>query len=274
MRFTHTQYGSHTVREARRKVIMSYEELIEALMPVARTAGERIMDVYAKPAMSGTKGDGSPVTEADDAAETVILAALKAIAPEILVISEENAASHSLAAPERFFLVDPLDGTREFLKRDGKGAFTVNIALIEKGIPVMGLVYAPALNRMFSGSQATGAHEDRGDGPATIAARKSMPGQLVAVASESHRDAATNQWLANEGIKKTVSIGSSLKFCLLAAGEADVYPRFGPTMEWDTAAGDAVLRAAGGKVRLPQGEVMPYGKPKYRNGAFVAWGRE
>ncbi len=250
---------------------MTLQSLIDALIPVAREAGACIMAVHAKPVDATLKGDGSPVTEADSAAEAVILAALARIAPGIPVVSEENAASHLLAPPRRFFLVDPLDGTKEFIKRDGKGSFTVNIALIEDGVPVLGLVFAPALNRLFTGAAGLGATEDKGHGPRPITVRRAGA-MRVAVASASHRDAATDAWLSAEGINQTVSIGSSLKFCLVAAAEADVYPRFGPTMEWDTAAGDAVLRAAGGMVRLPEGGMFPYGKPGYRNGGFIARG--
>lgn len=231
------------------------------------------MTVYASDPEADFKADGSPVTLADQLAEAVILSALARIAPDIPVVSEENAASHSLHAPERFFLVDPLDGTREFVKRDGKGAFTVNIALIDNGVPVAGVVHAPALDRLFAGAIGHGASESQGDGRLSIAVRP-IPGEgPVAVASSSHRDRETDDWLSAQRIREVVSIGSSLKFCLIAAGEADVYPRFGPTMEWDTAAGDAVLRAAGGEVRSPGGQLMRYGKPAYRNGAFIARGR-
>ncbi len=251
---------------------LSYQALIDALEPVAREAGAKIMEIYGTDAQADFKGDGSPVTLADKPAEAVILAALKRIAPDVTVISEENAASHALAAPAQFFLVDPLDGTKEFLKRDGKGSFTVNIALIEHGVPVMGVVFAPALDRMFSGGKGIGAFESR-DGTRRAMQVRAVPASgRVAVASASHRDAQTDAWLAGQGITDTVSIGSSLKFCLVAAGEADVYPRFGPTMEWDTGAGDAVLRAAGGRLCLPDDSAFDYGKPDYRNGAFVAWG--
>jgi len=250
---------------------MTYQDLIDALKPVARDAGAKIMAVYAKDPKADFKGDGSPVTEADQAAEAVILPALERLAPEIAVISEENAASHNLKAPERFFLVDPLDGTKEFLKRDGKGSFTVNIALIENGLPVMGVVFAPALNRMFAGAAGLGAEEEDASGTRRIETRKTPPASgPVAVASASHRDQATNDWLAANGVEQTVSIGSSLKFCLVATGEADVYPRFGPTMEWDTAAGDAILRAAGGHLQNPDGTTFAYAKPNYRNGPFIA----
>ncbi|SDC23706.1 3'(2'),5'-bisphosphate nucleotidase CysQ [Ruegeria marina] len=250
----------------------SHETLIAALTPVVRDAGARIMEIYAQPPQADQKGDGSPVTAADVAAEAVILTALARIAPDIPIVSEENADSHGLDAPERFFLVDPLDGTKEFLKRDGKGSFTVNIALIEGGVPVMGIVYAPALNQLFCGAVGVGATEDRGTGARPITTRTASGAGRIAVASASHRDAETDAWLAAEGITNTVSIGSSLKFCFVAAGEADVYPRFGTTMEWDTAAGDAVLRAAGGSVQNPDGTPFVYAKPRYRNGAFVARG--
>lgn len=247
---------------------MNHEALAEHLLPVAREAGAVILDIRKKGARAESKADGSPVTDADRMAEQIILPALAHVAPGVAVVSEENVQSHTIEAPERFFLVDPLDGTKEFLKEDGKGAFTVNIALVEQGVPVFGIVYAPALGRLFHGSIRLGAFEN--GRPVRVRAVPSTG--PVAVASASHRDEATNNWLAENGIDQTVSIGSSLKFCLLAAGEADVYPRFGPTMEWDTAAGDAVLRAAGGAVTMPDGRPFPYGKPGYRNGAFVARG--
>jgi 3'(2'), 5'-bisphosphate nucleotidase len=249
---------------------MSQLDLITALIPAARAAGEKIMDIYARDVQADFKTDGSPVTEADEAAEAIILTALARHAPDIPVVSEENAASHAMQAPARFFLVDPLDGTKEFLKRDGTGAFTVNIALIEQGSPVAGIVFAPALGRMFWGVAGSGAWTDDDAGTRAITLRAPPATGRVAVASASHRDADTNAWLAAQGITQTVSIGSSLKFCLVAAGEADVYPRFGPTMEWDTAAGDAVLRAAGGMTRTPEGAIFPYGKPGFRNGGFIA----
>lgn len=249
---------------------MKLGELAEDLIPVARTAGDEILRVYDLGPDADFKADGSPVCAADRAADRVIVEALKQLAPDIPVVSEENAKSHDLAPQARFFLVDPLDGTKEFLKRDGKGSYTVNIALIEDGAPVMGIVYAPALDRMFVGCDGDGATELCGGNAKDIACRDGAQNELTAVASASHRDAETDDWLKNNNIKNTVSIGSSLKFCLVAAGEADVYPRFGPTMEWDTAAGDAVLRAAGGSVCNPDGSVMQYAKPNYRNAAFIA----
>lgn len=252
----------------------SNTDILERLLPAVREAGTAIMAVYARGAEATIKDDGSPVTEADRAAEAVILAALAEVAPDIQVVSEENAASHGLAPRQRFFLVDPLDGTREFLKRDSKGSFTVNVALVEDRRPVMGLVYAPALGRLFGGDLKKGAFEMVAGARQAIRVRPLPAAGRVAVASASHRDAATDRWLAGQGITQTVSIGSSLKFCLVACGEADVYPRFGPTMEWDTAAGDAVLRAAGGCTETPDGTPFLYGKADYGNGAFIAWGRK
>jgi len=252
---------------------LSYAKLVELLVPVARRAGAAIMEVHRECASAQTKADGSPVTEADLAAEAIILAALKALTPHIPVVSEENAASHAGKAPVRFWLVDPLDGTKEFLKAAGKGAFTVNIALIDNGYPVLGIVFAPALGRMFWGARNLGAREASGESTREIGVREVPASGPVAVASASHRDAETDDWLKANRIGQTVSIGSSLKFCLVAAGEADVYPRFGPTMEWDTAAGDAVLRAAGGATADVSGKPFAYGKAGYRNSGFIAYGR-
>ena len=245
--------------------------LAELVAPV-RDAGRLIMDIHARGVASRDKPDGSPVTEADEAAEKVLLAALADLAPGITVISEENAGSHSIDPPDCFFLVDPIDGTKEFLRPDGNGAFTVNIGLVMKGVPVMGIVLAPALDRLFCGLVGDGATETR-DGATREIAIRDVPGEGArAVASRSHRDPETDAWLAANSITETVSTGSSVKFCLVAAGEADVYPRFGPTMEWDTAAGDAVMRAAGGSMLTPEGAPYLYGKPDYRNTPFIACG--
>lgn len=246
--------------------MVNYSYLLNSLLPIARQAGKAIMDVYTEGFEHALKSDGSPVTKADKAAEKIILDGLKQHAPDIIVISEENPESHDLKAPETFFLVDPLDGTKEFLKRDGKGAFTVNIALIENNAPTLGIIYAPALDRMFYGATDLGAFEDAD--PIKVCHVKTE--KRIAVASQSHRDEKTNQWLAENNLNETVSIGSSLKFALLACGEAHIYPRFSPTMEWDTAAGDAILRAAGGSVTNPDGSTFQYGKVKYLNGGFIA----
>ena len=230
------------------------------------------MEIYENPSEVRHKSDGSPVTRADTNAENVILSALQKLAPDILVISEENSASHFLDAPQSFFLVDPLDGTRDFLKQDSRGHFTVNIALIENRQPVVGVVFAPALDRLFSGIVEKDAIESRNGHIFAINASDPPEAELTAVVSASHQDAETSRWLKRCGITKKVSMGSSLKLCLVASGEADVYPRFSPTMEWDIAAGHAVLLAAGGVIMNLDGTKLKYRKPNYRNGAFIAWG--
>ncbi len=253
-------------------IAVDYSHLLEELKITARDAGHEIMKIYTNSIEATYKEDGSPVTLADKVAENIILTKLKKIIPEISIISEENSTSHNLKAVDQFFLIDPLDGTKEFLKKDGLGSFTVNIGLIENGIPTLGIVYAPALNRMFFASSSLGAFEESNNLVKPIKIRALPQSGAIAVASISHRDKLTDAWLEDYQIKDTISIGSSLKFCLVACGEADVYPRFGPTMEWDTAAGDAVLRCAGGAVRLPNDEPFNYGKPNYRNGSFIAHG--
>lgn len=253
----------------RRNIVELTELLAELTAPVLR-AGELVMAIHDRGADWRVKADGSPVSEADEAAEAVLLEALRAVAPDIPVVSEENAASRAMTPPPSFFLVDPIDGTREFLRTDGNGAFTVNIGLIEDGSPVFGIVHVPARDRFFSGIVGRGAWETSRGVTRDLAVRPVPDSGPVAMASRSHRDSLTNDWLVQHRITETISTGSSLKFGLLAAGEADVYPRFGPTMEWDTAAGDAILRAAGGTAVTPEGAAFTYGKDGYRNGAFIA----
>ena len=251
---------------------INYLSLACKLVKAVREAGQAIVDIYQLGASANIKDDGSPVTKADLASEAILLTAISVAAPSIQIVSEENATSHGFAVTDRFFLVDPLDGTKEFLKADNKGAFTVNIGLVEGEVPVMGIVYAPALDRLFFGAQDAGAFEMRGGVCRKIEVRKPPADGWTAVASASHRDKATNDWLQAHGIGNTIAIGSSLKFCLIAAGEADAYPRYGPTMEWDTAAADAILRAAGGSVLTASGQLLSYGKPRYRNTSFFAFG--
>lgn len=248
-------------------------QLSQALLPTLYEAGDVIMAIHKRRISSRFKPDGSPVSEADEAAEALLLPAIAKAAPEIPIISEENAASHTLSVAPLFFLVDPIDGTKEFLKPDGKGSFTVNIGLIQDGKPIMGLVYAPAFDALYGGIVGQGAVKITKDVTQELAVRDVPITGAVAVASASHRDGATNHWLETHQISEIKSIGSSLKFCLIAEGMADVYPRFGPTMEWDTAAGDAVLRAAGGMVMTTDYAPYPYGKPAYRNTAFIATGK-
>jgi 3'(2'), 5'-bisphosphate nucleotidase len=244
---------------------------------VVRRAGALIMQVYGTAFEVQHKSDASPVTEADQLAEDCILAALKTLDPLTPVVAEE-AAAQGLAptASRRFWLVDPLDGTREFVARNGE--FTVNVALIEDGAPVLGLVYAPVLDDLYLGAAGQGAVLVRNRQRRPIHCRPAQATHATLACSRSHGDeAALQQWLQVSQpqlkIAQRLAIGSSLKFGLLAAGQADVYPRFGPTMEWDTAAGHAVLRAAGGDVLDLQGQPLRYGKPGYRNPHFVAWGQ-
>lgn len=244
--------------------------LIAEMNRAALDAGRVILDIYGQSFTPERKADGSPVTEADRQAEALILEHLKAAAPGIPIVSEENAASHSLKPPGRFFLVDPLDGTKEFVSRNGE--FTVNIALIEEGVPVLGVVYAPVKGGLYW-VDARGRAIEALDGRETIIRVRPAPASgLVAAISRSHLDEASTAYLAKHKIAGTISAGSSLKFCLVARGDADVYPRFGTTNEWDTAAGDAVLRAAGGRMSTPEGHVFRYAKPNYRNGPYIAWG--
>ena len=253
---------------------MAYlQTLQQALLPAIYEAGRAIMAVHKKQISSRLKPDGSPVSEADEAAEAILLPALGQAAPNITVISEENAASHHITPPELFFLVDPLDGTKEFLKPDGEGSFTVNIGLIYQGSPIFGMVLAPAFDTLYCGIVGHGAVKIINGKQQTISVRDVPDEGAVAVASASHRDEATNRWLADHAISQIKSIGSSLKFCLIAEGQADVYPRFSPTMEWDTAAGDGVLRAAGGLMMAQSYTPYSYGKPDYRNAPFIARGK-
>jgi 3'(2'), 5'-bisphosphate nucleotidase len=228
-----------------------------------------------------TKEDHSPCTAADQDTERFILAELARDMPNIPVVAEESAVDgRTPKIGAHFFLVDPLDGTKEFLSRNGE--FTVNIAEIENGVPVRGVVYAPAKNRLFFGEMQSGAFElglRSGAGPdwskaRPIHVRKPAADGMIAVASRSHRDSKTDEYLAHYNVKDFVTAGSSLKFCLVAAGEADIYPRHGRTMEWDTAAGHAVLNAAGGSVTKLDGAPFLYGKASegFANPFFVAKG--
>jgi 3'(2'), 5'-bisphosphate nucleotidase len=256
-------------------------DLLSSLIYTAQRAGGAIMSVYATDFAVKDKADASPVTVADEAAEKIILEDLAAIAPGIPVVAEESVAAGRVPViAERFFLVDPLDGTREFVSR--RDEFTVNIALVEDGEPVLGVVYAPARHELYWGDVRAGkaGHIDADpDGTMSsmgtpMSAREPPTRGLTAVASRSHRTPETDAFLAQYSVAEFLSIGSSLKFCLVAAGKADLYPRVGTTMEWDTAAGHAVLSAAGGSVTGLDGAPFRYGKPGFRNGNFVARGRK
>ena len=251
-------------------------ELVKEMRRLAIIAGHEILKIYRSGDLDvKTKNDKSPVTKADKAADAIISAGLTKKFEYIPLVTEEQAQSHSIS-DDRFLIVDPLDGTKEFIhKRD---QFTVNIALVENGVPTLGVVYAPALGRLFYTDSKSSAIEELAPFDKTIigerkSIRVSKPDNsaLIVVASKSHRDAATDEYIAKYQVADFTSAGSSLKFCLLANGEADFYPRLGRTMEWDTAAGDALLRAAGGKV-IDFEEKLPlrYGKANYENPFFVA----
>ena len=251
--------------------------LLESMVNCAARGGAIVWDHFNGDLAVERKADDSPVTAADHAAEAVILAGLAAAAPGIPVVAEEETAAGRVpAVGARFFLVDPLDGTKEFIQRGTD--FTVNIGLIEDGAPTLGVVYAPARSEMYWGdvasmqaSRATWPPHGYSSATRSIGVRQPAT-PLCAVASKSHNTPETEAWLAAARIGSRVSIGSSLKFVLVASGEADVYPRPAPTMEWDTAAGDAVLRAAGGRVFDLDGRPLGYGKERFFNPGFIATG--
>ena len=245
---------------------------LETLVRIARAAGEVVMRHYEAGCDARVKPDRSPVTDADEEAERLILGELALAFPGVPVVAEEQAAAgHICEVGARFFLVDPVDGTKEFLKRGGE--FTVNIGEIVDREPVSGVVLAPAIGRLFVGAAGEGDFELSSGKIRDIACRVTDPDGLVAVSSRSHPDAVTDELLKTLPIKGHTNAGSSLKFCLVAAGEADIYARGGRTMEWDTAAGHAVLRAAGGSVTRWDGTPFLYGKPGFENPAFVARGK-
>jgi 3'(2'), 5'-bisphosphate nucleotidase len=246
---------------------------------ICSVAAVPVMEVYRSDFTPQQKADRSPVTEADMRAEAIILKALQSACPGIPVLAEEQfEAGVRPEVDDVFLLVDPVDGTKEFIAKNGE--FTLNIALIEKGAPVAGSVYAPALERIYLGGRVAraGALQPGGsinaDALSGIATRKTPPAKgAVAVMSRSHADERTRAFAGEFGVTQSLSAGSSLKFCRIAEGEADIYPRFGPTMEWDTAAGHAVLNSAGGAVTQPDRSPFLYGKSAagYRNGDFIAW---
>ena len=252
----------------------------EQLARIALDAGKLVMDIYSTDFDVERKDDASPVTEADQKAEDLILAALAEADPDLDVIAEESVAAGRIPDHDvRFALVDPLDGTKEFINKNGQ--FTVNIAIIEHGKPVMGVVYAPALNRLFlaeSPDRAWQAEVKPGeavpgsDARLPLHIRKAPEDGLTAIASKSHRSVETDEFLARFDVNEIISAGSSLKFCLVGAGEADIYPRMGRTMEWDTAAGHAIVHYAGGNVTDMDGNELQYGKPGFENPHFIVKG--
>ena len=255
---------------------MDYEKLVAEMRRLALEAGDKIMEIYGQDDFEvKSKSDDSPVTAADEAADAIISDGLRAAFPDVMLVTEEQAATHT-AKGDTFLIVDPLDGTKEFVHR--RGDFTVNIALVEGGVPTRGVVYAPAKSRMFftqadgQSVEETGAFA-KGQVGETKAISVSNPDNtaLMVVASKSHRDQATDDYIGKYGVRDMTSAGSSLKFCLVATGEADLYPRLGRTMEWDTAAGHAVLNGAGGAVvRFDDLTPLAYGKEDFANPFFIA----
>ena len=248
---------------------MDHPQLLEDIAAAAREAGEAILEVVRRGYEVEHKQDLSPVTQADRAAELVILAALARAAPGVPVIAEEEVAAGRIPAHgDTYFLVDPLDGTKEFVR--GGDDYTVNIGLIEGGTPALGVVYSPARGTLHAGLVGEGAWLEDGEGRRPIRTRE-RGAQIVAVASKSHFTQNTADYLeAAVGVCEHLGIGSSLKFCVVAEGQADIYPRLGPTSEWDTAAGHAVLLAAGGRVDGPAGTPLRYGKTTFLNRGFLA----
>ena len=254
---------------------MDYAKLETVMRRLALEAGDKIMEIYNSDDFEvKSKSDQSPVTEADEAADALISAGLRDAFPGVTLITEEQAATHSEKATS-FLIVDPLDGTKEFVNR--RGDFTVNIAWVEDGVPVRGVVYAPAKDRMFftradgSSVEESAPFDKNTPGTLTpITVSEADNSALMIVASKSHRDQATDDYINQYATKDMKSAGSSLKFCLVATGEADLYPRLGRTMEWDTAAGHAVVTGAGGKVlNFDTLEPLDYGKDGYANPFFI-----
>jgi 3'(2'), 5'-bisphosphate nucleotidase len=253
--------------------------LLEAMVAAALQAGRAIDEIYRRGFEVTHKADATPVTDADRAAEAIILEHLQRAARDVPIVAEEEvAAGRAPTVGVEFFLVDPLDGTKEFVQR--RGDFTVNVALVRCGSPVLGVVYAPANSQLFAGNVPAGTAFRSEQAPTAdtrasrvpIRVRPAPQAGLTVVASRSHATPETDTYLSHYTVAERVAVGSSLKFCLLAAGFADLYPRLGPTMEWDTAAGHAVLAAAGGRVLAPGGASLRYGKAGFRNPSFIASG--
>lgn len=258
--------------------IKNYAKYSRVLRQTAIEAGVKIMEIRDGNLDVSYKEDHSPVTLADQAAEKIILRDLQRIAPQIPIVAEESASDGNIpTVTDQFWLVDPLDGTKEFIA--GGSDFTVNIALIENGKPTFGIIYTPATRKLYTAKNITQAtiqyvDEALNQGPEhLIRVRNGNSERLTALASKSHLDDDTKAFLEQMSIKERTSAGSSMKFCVLAEGKADIYPRFGPTMEWDIAAGHAILNAAGGSVTNPDGSAFQYNKPEFKNGPFIAKGK-
>lgn len=248
---------------------LSFDSLIEGMLPVVRQAGKAIMDIYLADSLSvDYKTDASPVTSADLAAHHCLVKGLQALLPNCPVVSEEDESSLVHRTKQGWFwLIDPLDGTKEFINKNGE--FTVNVALIENGLPIVGVVFAPAINKMFWGGRAFGAFKQENETIVKLQLKEPRH-SLRVVASKSHLNAATESFITNLGACELVQAGSSLKFCLIAEGKADIYPRLAPTCEWDTAAAQAVLEGVGGVVVQEDGQALTYGKQEVLNPSFIA----
>ncbi len=247
-------------------------ELLPRAVSLAREAGEAIMAIYANPIEVRSKPDAPPLTEADLASHRILSEGLAGIAPDWPVLSEESPEIpyDKRRSWRHYWLIDPLDGTREFVSRNGE--FTVNIALIEDGFPVLGVVYAPAIGRLYHAARGRGAMLESAGKSSAITASRYAEGKVRVVASRSHRGEKLDAFLERIGDFESVGMGSSLKFCLVAEGAADLYPRLGPTMEWDTAAAQCIVEEAGGSVTDLAGNRLRYNKPDLHNPEFLAAG--
>ena len=252
---------------------MQHDKLLDLAMTLAARAGEAILAVRARGFATRNKQDDTPVTEADHAAEALITAGLRAATPEIAVVAEEEVAAGRITEPgQRFWLVDPLDGTREFAR--GRDDFAVCVGLVENGCAVLGAVGAPVAGTVYGGIVGKGAWRRDAAGMQPISARTEPEAGIVVVASRHYSDdPRLAPFLAGRHVADIVHMGSALKFCRVADGSADLYPRFGRTMEWDTAAAQAMLEAAGGRVLRLDGGELRYGKPGWENPGFVCTGR-
>ena len=247
-------------------------ELLDRTVLLARQAGRAVMDIYGKAFEVRKKGDDSPLTEADLASHRILSEGLAGIAPGWPVLSEESAEIPFEERQDwkRYWLIDPLDGTKEFVGRTGE--FTINIALIEEGFPILGVVYAPVMERLYHAEKDMGAFREEGGDSRRIEVSPHAGRRIRVVASKSHRGEKLDAFLEKLGEHEEISMGSSLKFCLVAEGAADLYPRLGPTMEWDTAAAQCIVEEAGGSVTDISGKRLEYNKPDLHNPEFMVAG--
>lgn len=251
---------------------MQFQNFVEPVIGLALKAGDAIMGFYENGAEISQKEDKSPVTEADIAANDIIVQGLKKLTPDVQIVAEESTNAPAPGKKGTFWLVDPLDGTKSFIKRTGE--FTVNIALVAEGVPVFGVIYIPVQERLyFVGKDGKAYRQPRDGAKEAISVRTPPVSGLTVVASQNHRTPETDAFINTlPKVEKLISANSSLKLTLIAEGKADIYPRFGPTCEWDIAAGHAILRAAGGTLTTEDGAPFSYGKPNYLNGNFIARG--